>query len=43
MLQGVGSRFDFHVCKTLSDLRYGKATNLKHHGTDVHVQDTGDL
>lgn len=21
MLQGVGSRFDFHVCKTLSDLR----------------------
>lgn len=24
MLQGVGSRFDFHVCKTLSDLRYVK-------------------
>ena len=22
MLQGVGSRFDFHVCKTLCDLRY---------------------
>ena len=21
MLQGVGSRFDFHVCKTLCDLR----------------------
>lgn len=21
MLQGIGSRFDFHVCKTLSDLR----------------------
>lgn len=22
MLQGVGSRFDFHMCKTLCDLRY---------------------
>ena len=22
MLQGIGSRFDFHVCKTLCDLRY---------------------
>ena len=22
MLQGVGARFDFHMCKTLCDLRY---------------------
>ena len=28
MLQGVGSRFDFHVCKTLCDLRYGYLSTL---------------
>ena len=22
MLQGIGSRFDFHVCKTLCDMRF---------------------
>ena len=24
MMQGVGSRFDFHMHKTLCDLRYGR-------------------
>lgn len=24
MLQGVGARFDFHMCKTLCDLRFVK-------------------
>lgn len=43
MLQGVGSRFDFHVCKTLSDLRYVGGTIQKHLGADGHVQDAGDL
>lgn len=23
MMRGIGSRLDFHVCKTLADLRYG--------------------
>ena len=25
MLQGVGARFDFHMCKTLCDLRFVKS------------------
>jgi len=28
MLQGVGSRFDFHINKTLCDLRYAPATHF---------------
>ena len=29
MLQGVGSRFDYHVCKTLCDLRYARSSNAR--------------
>ena len=37
MLQGVGSRFDFHVCKTLCDLRYDLSLCMFHAESSILI------
>lgn len=44
MLQGIGSRFDFHVCKTLCDMRFGCEIYLfMTLGTDLWIYRTEEI